>query len=299
MARTRSSPQAAWAAMVREIRNLGRPGITSMAIAAVDTRAVGPQGAAARPAAVQAARDGPRPRAGLRLGRLHLVFARPPRGAARRLGAAGHSAGEDEGRLRRRSMIRSGSRSAREAIGPRHGAVRRRQRRLLRASRRWRWPSASRAEAGVSWFEEPVSSDDLEGCACCAIARRPGWQIAAGEYGYDAALLPSGCSTRGRSTCSRPTSPGARGSPSCCASTRCAARAAMPLSLHCGPSIHLHPGSRSSSSSTSSTSTTTSGSSSCCSTASSARATERSAPTSAVPGSGSSSSARMRSAMRA
>src|SRR5205807_4531123 len=30
------SPQAAWAAMVGQTRNLGRPGITSMAIAAVD-----------------------------------------------------------------------------------------------------------------------------------------------------------------------------------------------------------------------------------------------------------------------
>src|SRR5437763_8777509 len=31
------APQAAWAAMVEQTRNLGRPGITSMAIAAVDT----------------------------------------------------------------------------------------------------------------------------------------------------------------------------------------------------------------------------------------------------------------------
>jgi L-alanine-DL-glutamate epimerase-like enolase superfamily enzyme len=30
------APQAAWAAMVEQTRNLGRPGITSMAIAAVD-----------------------------------------------------------------------------------------------------------------------------------------------------------------------------------------------------------------------------------------------------------------------
>ncbi|MBV8219042.1 MAG: hypothetical protein JO325_11305, partial [Solirubrobacterales bacterium] len=31
------APQAAWEAMVEQTRNLGRPGITSMAIAAVDT----------------------------------------------------------------------------------------------------------------------------------------------------------------------------------------------------------------------------------------------------------------------
>ncbi len=40
-------------------------------------------------------------------------------------------------------------------------------------------------EAGVSWFEEPVSSDDLEGLRLLRDRGPTGMDIAAGEYGYD------------------------------------------------------------------------------------------------------------------
>jgi L-alanine-DL-glutamate epimerase-like enolase superfamily enzyme len=47
-------------------------------------------------------------------------------------------------------------------------------------------------DAGVTWFEEPVSSDDLDGLARLRTAGGP--DIAAGEYGYDlpyfARMLP-------------------------------------------------------------------------------------------------------------
>ena len=59
---TRWPPPAIWAAMVSAIRNLGRPGIASMAISAVDVGALGSQGAAARRRAVHAARRRSRPR---------------------------------------------------------------------------------------------------------------------------------------------------------------------------------------------------------------------------------------------
>ena len=39
--------------------------------------------------------------------------------------------------------------------------------------------------AGVGWFEEPVSSDDLEGLRLIRDRAPAGMQIAAGEYGYD------------------------------------------------------------------------------------------------------------------
>lgn len=39
--------------------------------------------------------------------------------------------------------------------------------------------------AGVGWFEEPVSSDDLEGLALLRDRAPEGMEIAAGEYGYD------------------------------------------------------------------------------------------------------------------
>jgi L-alanine-DL-glutamate epimerase-like enolase superfamily enzyme len=41
-------------------------------------------------------------------------------------------------------------------------------------------------EHGVTWFEEPVSSDDLEGLSLLVDRAPAGMSIAAGEYGYDA-----------------------------------------------------------------------------------------------------------------
>src|SRR3954454_23722761 len=73
-------------------------------------------------------------------------------------------------------------RAAREAIGPdaelfvdANGAYSRKQA-LAQAGRF--------AELGVSWFEEPVSSDDLEGLRLLRDRAPSGMDIAAGEYGY-------------------------------------------------------------------------------------------------------------------
>jgi L-alanine-DL-glutamate epimerase-like enolase superfamily enzyme len=41
------------------------------------------------------------------------------------------------------------------------------------------------AGLGVCWFEEPVSSDDLEGLRLVRDRAPPGMEVAAGEYGYD------------------------------------------------------------------------------------------------------------------
>jgi L-alanine-DL-glutamate epimerase-like enolase superfamily enzyme len=38
---------------------------------------------------------------------------------------------------------------------------------------------------GVAWFEEPVSSDDLDGLHLLRDRAPPGMAISAGEYGYD------------------------------------------------------------------------------------------------------------------
>ena len=46
------------------------------------------------------------------------------------------------------------------------------------------WASAFREEYGISWFEEPVSSDDVTGLAMVRAAAPPGLEVAAGEYGY-------------------------------------------------------------------------------------------------------------------
>jgi L-alanine-DL-glutamate epimerase-like enolase superfamily enzyme len=41
------------------------------------------------------------------------------------------------------------------------------------------------ADRGVVWFEEPVSSDDLDGLRMMRDRAPPGMAISAGEYGYD------------------------------------------------------------------------------------------------------------------
>jgi L-alanine-DL-glutamate epimerase-like enolase superfamily enzyme len=45
--------------------------------------------------------------------------------------------------------------------------------------------AAAFADSGVSWFEEPVSSDDLDGLSLIRDGAPAGMDIAAGEYGYD------------------------------------------------------------------------------------------------------------------
>lgn len=93
------------------------------------------------------------------------------------------------------------------------------------------------AEYGVSWFEEPVSSDDLDGLRF--IRERTPIEIAAGEYGYELQyfdeMMPSVDVLQADAT-------------RCCGITgfiktaaMCEARS-MPLSAHCAPSLHRHLG---------------------------------------------------------
>lgn len=172
----------AWEAMVEAIRNLGRPGISSMAIAAVD---VALWDLKARlldvPLAVLlgTVRDAvpiygsggftsyPVERLQEQLG--GWVAEGIPRVKMK----IGRSPSDDLDRVL----------AAREAIGPdaelfvdANGAYDRKQ--ALGFAERF-------AEVGVSWFEEPVSSDDLEGLRLLRDQGPAGMDIAAGEYGYD------------------------------------------------------------------------------------------------------------------
>ena len=97
------------------------------------------------------------------------------------------------------------------------------------------------ADARVSWLEEPVSSDDLEGLRLLRDRGPAGMAIAAGEYGYDAPYFARMLGAQAVDVVQAD-------------ATRCAGitellrveglcRAhSLPLSLHCGPAIHLHPG---------------------------------------------------------
>ncbi|SDY87282.1 enolase C-terminal domain-like protein [Citreimonas salinaria] len=94
------------------------------------------------------------------------------------------------------------------------------------------------ADEGVAWFEEPVSSDDLDGLRLLRDRGPSGMDIAAGEYGYDAfhfqSLLRTGAVDVLQVDATR-----------CCGITGLLQADAMawaanvPLSLHCAPALHM------------------------------------------------------------
>lgn len=172
----------AWWAMVRAVRNVGRPGIASHAIAAID---VALWDLKARLLGV--------PLAAL-LGRAH--------DAVPIYGSGGFTSYSDDRLAEQlRSWVAQGIprvkmklgrdperdrerlRVARDAIGPdaelmvdANGAFERKQ--------ALAWADVY-AEHGVTWFEEPVSSDDLQGLRLLRDRAPAGMAITAGEYGYD------------------------------------------------------------------------------------------------------------------
>ena len=95
-------------------------------------------------------------------------------------------------------------------------------------------------DLGVTWFEEPVPSDDLEGLRLIRDSAPPPIDVTAGEYGYDLVYFRRMCEAGAVDVLQAD-------------ATRCAGitgfmRAAavaksfhLPLSSHCAPSIHAHP----------------------------------------------------------
>lgn len=189
-----SDVPALWSAMQREIRNLGRAGLVSCALSAVD---VALWDAAARWLDLPVSRL---------LGRVHESVALYGSGGFTTL-SEGELAGQLDHWVRRqhipRVKIKIGEswgsrvdrdldrvRLTRDKIGDdvelfvdANGAYSAGQARRV-AERLLEW--------GVTWFEEPVSSDDLAGLAATRFPGGP--DVAAGEYGYDlpcfARLLP-------------------------------------------------------------------------------------------------------------
>jgi L-alanine-DL-glutamate epimerase-like enolase superfamily enzyme len=95
------------------------------------------------------------------------------------------------------------------------------------------------AEQGVRWFEEPVSADNLVGLNQIRQRAPLGMDIAAGEYGYTAwyfrSMLNAQAVTILQADCTR--CGGISGFLD--AAALCWADN-IPLSSHCGPSMHLH-----------------------------------------------------------
>ena len=96
------------------------------------------------------------------------------------------------------------------------------------------------AELGVTWFEEPVTSDDLEGLRLLRDRAPAGLAIAAGEYGTDALyfrrMLDAGAVDVLQADATR--CGGITGLLQ--VGVLCLARS-MPLSAHTAPSLHAHP----------------------------------------------------------
>jgi L-alanine-DL-glutamate epimerase-like enolase superfamily enzyme len=226
-----------WIAMVQAIRNLGRPGIASMAIAAVDTALWDLKARLLGVPLVTlfgAVRDGvPVYGSGgftsYSIGKLQEQLGGwSGSGIARVKMKVGRHPDQDIARVR----------AAREAIGPAtqlfvdaNGAYSRKQALAM---------TEAFAELAVSWFEEPVSSDDLAGLRLLRDRAPPGMDIAAGEYGYDLRyferMLKEGAVDVLQADATR-----------CAGFTEffrvdalCEARC-MPLSSHCAPILHLHP----------------------------------------------------------
>ena len=227
---------AAWAAMVAAVRNLGRAGIASMAISAVDVALWDLKA---------------------RLLELPLVTLLGAERASPVYGSGGftsYSADQlrqqfldwkEQGITRFKMKIGrhpcddvNRVQVARDCIGPdcelfvdANGAFGRKQALAM---------AEAFARCDVRWFEEPVSSDDLEGLRLIRDRAPSGMEIAAGEYGYELfyfrRMLEAGAVDVLQADATR--CGGITGYLR--AGVLCESRC-MPLSAHCAPSLHVHP----------------------------------------------------------
>lgn len=229
---------AAWDAMVRAVRNIGRPGIAASAIAAVDialwdlkARLLGVSLVSllggVRDAVPVYGSGGFTSYSVERLQEQLGDWARA--GIPRVKMKIGAQPAADLARVR----------AAREVIGSRvelfvdaNGAYGRKQALAF---------ADAFAALGVTWFEEPVSSDDLAGLRLLRDRAPAGMDIAAGEYGYDLPyfrrMLDAGAVDVLQADATR--CAGITGFLQ--AAALCAARG-IPLSAHTAPSLHAHPG---------------------------------------------------------
>jgi L-alanine-DL-glutamate epimerase-like enolase superfamily enzyme len=230
---------AAWEAMVAACRNLGRPGVASMAIAAVDTalwdlkaRILGLPLATL----LDAAQDSvpvygsggftsyPDARLAEQLGGW----------AAQGIPRVKMKVGRDPDRDLERVRV------AREAIGPATELYVDANGALSRTQALW-FAERYAEDYGVSWFEEPVSSDDLEGLRFLRDRAPAGMDIAAGEYGYTLDYFERMLAAGAVSSCLQADATRCEGITGFLrVAGLCQARS-LELSAHCGPSIHAHP----------------------------------------------------------
>ena len=96
---------------------------------------------------------------------------------------------------------------------------------------------AEAAHCDVRWFEEPVSSDDLEGLRAVRGSVRP--DVAAGEYGYDLAYFRRMCAA-GAVDCLQADVTRCGGISEWLRIAAVAAAHHLEISGHCAPHLHAH-----------------------------------------------------------
>jgi L-alanine-DL-glutamate epimerase-like enolase superfamily enzyme len=230
------SVNGVWVTMVESIRNLGRPGISSMAISAVDT----------------ALWDLKAKLLGLPLVRLfgQVRESMPIYGSGGFTSYSNKKLQEQLGRWvaegipRVKMKVGRDARvdparvaAARAAIGDEtqlfvdaNGAYSRKQALAL---------ANAFSELEVSWFEEPVSSDDLTGLRLLRDEGPPGMDIAAGEYGYDITYFKRMLESQAVDVLQADATRCGGFTGFFQAATLCEAHH-LPLSSHCAPALHLH-----------------------------------------------------------
>jgi len=238
MGREAMDVPGAWAAMDHAIRNLGRPGICSMAIAAVDValwdlkaRLLGLPLASL----LGRARDGAPVYGSGGFTTYTKKQLQDQLGGWAAMGIprvkmkVGTHPEQDMERVQ----------WAREAIGPdvalfvdANGAYSRKQ--ALRFADEY-------AALGVTWFEEPRPSDDLEGLRLLRDRGPAGMDIAAGEYGYSLSYFRRMLEAKAVDVLQADASRCAGVTGFLGVAALCHAQL-VPLSAHCAPSLHVAPG---------------------------------------------------------
>ncbi|MCC8405878.1 mandelate racemase [Paraburkholderia sp. MMS20-SJTN17] len=95
------------------------------------------------------------------------------------------------------------------------------------------------AQTAVAWFEEPVTSDDLDGMRALRRAAPAGMDIAAGEYGYTADYFRRMLAARAVDVLQADASR-CGGITGFLQAASLAEAQHIPLSAHCAPALHLH-----------------------------------------------------------
>jgi L-alanine-DL-glutamate epimerase-like enolase superfamily enzyme len=171
-----------WSALCADLRNTGRPGLGMMAVAAVDValwdlkaRLLGvPLWSLLGPARAAVPIYGSGGFTSYDLPTLIGQLAGwVDQGIPRVKMKVGRDPAQDRGRVR---AVRQALGDAPALFVDANGAYTRKE--ALAFARAF-------ADDGVSWFEEPVSSDDLQGLRWLRDRGPPGMQIAAGEYGFE------------------------------------------------------------------------------------------------------------------